>query len=306
MIIHDYLTDGRGLLKLPLGAFLVENLPVAKVAVNEFGTVRVEQGPGLASYRVSYGPDSPRDPPPQDQDLVAPLEELPALDQVFQELNLAVLPPKEQAQKVKDYLQGQFHYSLKLQPPASDSTALADFLLRTRTGHCEYFATAAVLLLRTCGVPARYATGYMVDEYSRLEGRYIVRARHAHAWALAWIDGRWVAPGRHPPGLAGPGNRIQSNLAAPCRMPGSGCASRYPNGAGLKPGITGPGTCPGSSSLWPCTCSGASAAAKPHSDPRTRTTKAPPAPANQGLIHLFTRLKTDSPWPGTPAPPTSP
>ena len=199
MIIHDYLTDGQGLLKLPLGAFLVENLPVAKVAVNEFGTVRVEQGPGLASYRVSYGPDSPRDPPPQDQDLVAPLEELPALDQVFQELNLAVLPPKEQAQKVKDYLQGQFHYSLKLQPPASEYTALADFLLRTRTGHCEYFATAAVLLLRTCGVPARYATGYMVDEYSRLEGRYIVRARHAHAWALAWIDGRWVALDATPP-----------------------------------------------------------------------------------------------------------
>ena len=31
-----------------------------------------------------------------------------------------------------------------------------------------------------------------MQELSALEGQYVVRARHAHAWALAWVDGRWV------------------------------------------------------------------------------------------------------------------
>jgi hypothetical protein len=48
-----------------------------------------------------------------------------------------------------------------------------------------------VLLLRAAGVPARYAVGFAVQEWSRLEQRYVVRARHAHAWALAWVGGAW-------------------------------------------------------------------------------------------------------------------
>ncbi len=63
-------------------------------------------------------------------------------------------------------------------------TPLSRFLLHTRTGHCEYFATATVLLLRRLGIPARYAVGYAVHEAS---GRkYVVRQRDAHAWCLVW------------------------------------------------------------------------------------------------------------------------
>ena len=75
--------------------------------------------------------------------------------------------------------------------PGSE-TPLAEFLNVTRRGHCEYFATAATLLLRVAGVPARYATGYAVDDWSALEGAWIVRERHSHAWSRAFIDGRWV------------------------------------------------------------------------------------------------------------------
>jgi hypothetical protein len=72
-----------------------------------------------------------------------------------------------------------------------ESTPIGDFLLHTRSGHCEYFATATVLLLRAAGVPTRYATGYAVQEFSELENRFIVRSRHAHAWALVYVDGAW-------------------------------------------------------------------------------------------------------------------
>ncbi|HVV01432.1 MAG TPA: transglutaminase domain-containing protein, partial [Verrucomicrobiae bacterium] len=63
-------------------------------------------------------------------------------------------------------------------------TPLSRFLLKTRRGHCEYFATATVLLLRSFGIPARYAVGYSVHEHSGDE--YVVRGRDAHAWCLVW------------------------------------------------------------------------------------------------------------------------
>ena len=71
-------------------------------------------------------------------------------------------------------------------------SALSHFLLQSRAGHCEYFATATVLLLRAAGIPARYCRGYAVQEFSKLENRFIVRDRHAHAWTLAYVDGIWT------------------------------------------------------------------------------------------------------------------
>ena len=84
-------------------------------------------------------------------------------------------------------------------PVPAGSTALGDFLQRSKSGHCEYFAAATTLLLRSAGIPARYATGYAVLEHSALEKAYLVRARHAHAWSRAWIDGRWIDVDTTPP-----------------------------------------------------------------------------------------------------------
>lgn len=64
-------------------------------------------------------------------------------------------------------------------------------MLGSRSGHCEYFAAATVLLLKTLGIPARYATGYSVHEYSDLEKAFVVRQRHAHAWTLVYLNGSW-------------------------------------------------------------------------------------------------------------------
>ena len=64
------------------------------------------------------------------------------------------------------------------------NTPLTRFLLTSRSGHCEYFATATVLLLRQLGIPARYAVGYYVHEPAG--SGYVVRERDAHAWCLAW------------------------------------------------------------------------------------------------------------------------
>ena len=66
------------------------------------------------------------------------------------------------------------------------STEVGFFLTKSHRGHCEYFATATVLLLREAGVRARYVTGYAVKESERHGGTYLVRARDAHAWTLVY------------------------------------------------------------------------------------------------------------------------
>jgi hypothetical protein len=67
---------------------------------------------------------------------------------------------------------------------STNETPLSRFLLNTRKGHCEYFATAGALLLRFAGIPTRYAVGYAVHEGSGQ--KYVVRQRDAHAWCLVW------------------------------------------------------------------------------------------------------------------------
>jgi len=97
-------------------------------------------------------------------------------------------------QRVQNFFQEKFTYSRYLKEtdydPTGRNTALRQFLLRDRAGHCEYFATAATLLLRQAGIPARYAIGFAVPGE---EGGpvYLVRARHAHAWTQAYINGAW-------------------------------------------------------------------------------------------------------------------
>ena len=59
-----------------------------------------------------------------------------------------------------------------------------------------------VEVLRAAGIPARYATGFAVLEYSAIEGAYVVRTRHAHAWTRAFVDGRWLEVDTTPPDWA--------------------------------------------------------------------------------------------------------
>lgn len=83
----------------------------------------------------------------------------------------------------------------------SNDDALEDFLFRYRSGHCEYFASAMVLLLRSQGVPARLVTGFLGGEYNPFEGYTIVRDSNAHAWVEAYLaeEGGWRVFDPTPP-----------------------------------------------------------------------------------------------------------
>ena len=67
---------------------------------------------------------------------------------------------------------------------------LANFLFDRRKGHCEYFASAMAVMLRTVGIPSRVVTGFASGVYNPLTGWQVVRASDAHSWVEAWIAGR--------------------------------------------------------------------------------------------------------------------
>jgi len=89
---------------------------------------------------------------------------------------------------IEGYLQSKFAYSLDMStPPGKDP--IAWFLFDRRIGHCEYFASAMALMLRTQGIPSRIINGFHGGEYNDVSGSYIIRARDAHSWVEAYIPG---------------------------------------------------------------------------------------------------------------------
>ena len=99
------------------------------------------------------------------------------------------------------YLQSSaFGYTLEPSPVEHGREPIGDFLLTEHRGHCEYFASALVLMCQYRGIPARLATGFLGGDYNAVGGYYVVRQRHAHAWAEVFLPGSdWVRYDPTPP-----------------------------------------------------------------------------------------------------------
>jgi len=190
LTVHDD-SDGNPVLSLPADTARVDGLAASEMKMNALGAVQIEHKPGFFSYRAQFGGGNSAYGAPTPRDLVIPKAEAAAVSAIADELGLAALPPEQALAAVKQFFAGRFEYSTWQGRPAGGRTPLAEFLLATHAGHCEYFASATALLLRAAGVPARYATGFSAQEWSKLDGAYVVRERHAHAWVRAWVGGAW-------------------------------------------------------------------------------------------------------------------
>ncbi len=114
--------------------------------------------------------------------------------------------PFDKALVMESYLRGRFAYTLNLTGKPGDDP-LAHFLFETRAGHCEYFASAMTIMLRTLGVPAREVNGFLPGEYNDLGGDYIVRASDAHSWVEVYFPGNeWQVFDPTPAAPENPGN----------------------------------------------------------------------------------------------------
>jgi len=81
-----------------------------------------------------------------------------------------------------------FEYTLDREPSSPDIDPIEDFVTRNPRGHCEYFASALALMLRSQGVPARVVIGFHGGDFIPASSCYDVRQLHAHAWVEAYLS----------------------------------------------------------------------------------------------------------------------
>lgn len=102
--------------------------------------------------------------------------------------------PLAAAIALEQHLRGHYQYTLDTVFSSQNVTPLRKFLFETRRGHCEYFASALTVMLRSEGIPARLVTGFSATNYNPLTGYYEVRALDGHAWVEAYFAQHgWVS-----------------------------------------------------------------------------------------------------------------
>jgi transglutaminase-like putative cysteine protease len=107
------------------------------------------------------------------------------------------------AEQFEVYLRKTYPYSLNFRAVDRQIDPTADFLLNRKEtgGHCEFFASAMVMMCRAVGINARMATGYRGGEYNSLGGFYVVKQKFAHAWVEVFIPKRgWMTYDPSPAG----------------------------------------------------------------------------------------------------------
>ena len=94
--------------------------------------------------------------------------------------------PFEQTLAIQEHLLENYRYSLE-NDTATLNHPLEEFLFTRKTGYCEHYATAMVVMLRTVGIPARLVTGFLATEWNEYGGYFTVRQRDAHAWVEVYF-----------------------------------------------------------------------------------------------------------------------
>lgn len=137
-----------------------------------------------------------------------PEERLPRLTQALEEAALPRGNVYSCAVAIIDFLEEHGTYQLDVEATPVGRDYVEHFLFESHEGYCAHFASAAVLMFRYCGIPARYATGYSVSpaNFSKApENLYIAEltGAQAHAWAEIYLDGvGWVPVEATPGALA--------------------------------------------------------------------------------------------------------
>lgn len=174
--------------------------PFAESVTGEFPGVQLDSMSGLhlpypSTSRIRYSIVSREHQMPADEQTSAVLEygaairdrylQLPQGSEGIGELARRVTDragtPYEKTVAVLNHLLTNYAYSLD-----ADTTNLRhpidEFLFSRKTGYCEHYATAMVLMLRSIGIPSRLVTGFLATEWNEFGNYYTVRQRDAHAW----------------------------------------------------------------------------------------------------------------------------
>jgi len=142
-------------------------------------------------------------PPPLDAAERSTLLNLPPLDPriaaLAQSWTTGLVTAEDKAHVLETRLRRGYGYSLHMLDQ-SVPDPLAYFLFVRKEGHCEYFASALAVMLRSQGIPSRVVTGFLSGSFNAISGWQVVRASDAHSWVEAWIPERgWLTLDPTPP-----------------------------------------------------------------------------------------------------------
>jgi protein-glutamine gamma-glutamyltransferase len=123
--------------------------------------------------------------------LQIPMESQKVADLAHRVTQQAVTP-FEQTLAIQQHLLENYRYSLE-NDTATLNHPLEEFLFIRKTGYCEHYATAMVVMLRSVGIPARLVTGFLATEWNEYGGYFTVRQRDAHAWVEVYFpNSGWI------------------------------------------------------------------------------------------------------------------
>ncbi len=171
--------------------FIEANLP-SVIRQSSGGLRAIGDNHGLLRYSASSfmdasnGDGAPSPGPDERRTLLS----LPPLDPRIASLarTLTENEPDDwrRARHLENWLQTSLAYTLEL-PSTTQTDPIAHFLFDRRRGHCEYFASAHAVMLRSLGIPARVVNGFQGGVRNPVSGWHVISASDAHSWVEAWI-----------------------------------------------------------------------------------------------------------------------
>lgn len=174
---------GTGFLFLPYRSSHV-HVERGRAVLLSDGSVQVSSSRPTVRYEVSVAKEDPRG---AGESSIDPARVPQEIRDYAWKLTEGLTEPEQIADRIVEHFRTGFVYTLD--PPRGPGEPLVNFLLRSKAGHCEYFASAAAMMLAARGIPARLVTGSYGGEVGAFSNVVVVRGTNLHAWVEAELDG---------------------------------------------------------------------------------------------------------------------
>jgi transglutaminase-like putative cysteine protease len=148
------------------------------------GSVQVSSTRTTVRYEASVAKQPARG---AGRSAIDPAKVPPEIRDYADKLTAGLTDPVRIASRIVTHFRRDFVYTLD--PPKASGDPLVNFLLRTKAGHCEYFASAAAMMLASRGIRSRLVTGSYGGEVGAFSEAIVVRGANLHAWVEADLDG---------------------------------------------------------------------------------------------------------------------
>jgi transglutaminase-like putative cysteine protease len=126
--------------------------------------------------------------------LQVPEEIAPKLRELAAEITGSRHTVYDKVQAITSYLRKEIKYDTKVENALPENRdPVLWVLFDYKKGFCMYYASAETLMLRSIGIPARMAVGFVEGAYDELKGQYVVTYKDSHAWPEVYFPGiGWV------------------------------------------------------------------------------------------------------------------